>query len=689
MSDANPRKRGQGRGKRRTDAGPRTGPSSRGRRSRPPRRDSARPAESAAAHEAPSPEAPAPEPGPTLPGDRGVPEGHIESDGTGFIGDAPLPDRRGTEPGDPVAGSPADAAGAAEPRATEDAARATRATGETARATRAGGAASRTTGTVTATAQRTAQSAPPRGTPRPRLSQSAVQRLRKALLAVATVDGVALALIIGVAIIGVTVTGAGFTPLPATIASMWMLLNMAPFGYGGTDLSLVPAVPAMLLFAAVAWRVRRVVADRIGIQEVRTLAAVFVAVPVALTVTAWLMLWDASGVLRVDAPSFLQSVASTVVLHGAALLTGFGPRLLRALLRRRKLPEWPLGSLRLAVEYVGGLWVAGVAVTLASLVWHHDAVRETLAIADSPGAAAALVLLSLAYLPNVAFGAAGILAGAPANVGVAEAGLFAVTPGTLPPLPTLAAMPQSHVSPFFGVLLIVPVAIALWRVTVYVRNRAMSRPYVEVVVAALFAAVLVAVLALLLGGEAGQYGWSGVSWWFAAVMASVWFVVPGAVAVVALTGVPSRSLADEASPASAAEADDAGGAEEPAEPEDAGETEGTEDTEESGEAEGTEASEETGDAEEAEGVEESAEAEGSEGAAEAPKAAEVDAESGAGEYAGDDEAPAVDVDADAEAEAEAESEVDAEPLPEPSDAPGPADAAEDGDSEADVGKQRG
>ena len=85
--------------------------------------------------------------------------------------------------------------------------------------------------------------------------------------------------------------------------------------------------------------------------------------------------------------------------------------------------------------------------------------------------------------------------------------------------------------------------------TVYVRTRASERPYAEVVVAGLMVAVLVAVLALLLGGV-GQYGWSGVSWWFAAVMASVWFVVPGAVAVVALTGVP-RSLADEGTAAAA------------------------------------------------------------------------------------------------------------------------------------------
>ena len=635
--------------------------------------------------DAASPDATTPDTGSTVPGDRANPTDHIETGDSGFIGDAPLPDGEGADLGDPATGS-GTAAGTESGSGTGSRAGTVPDTGAAGETRSAGAASPASSSTTTATAPRTSQSVPPRGTPRPRLSQSAMQRLRKALLAVATVDGVALALIVGIAIIAVTVTGAGFTPLPATIASMWMLLNLAPFGFGGTDLSLVPAVPAMLLFLAVAWRVRRVVADRIGIQEVRTLAATFIVVPAALTVTAWLMLWDASGVLRINAPDFLQAVASTIVLHGGALIAGFGSRLLRALLRRRKLPEWPLGSLRLAAEYVGWLWAAGVVATVISLVWHHGAVRETMGIADSPGAGAALVLLSLGYLPNVAFGAAGILTGAPANVGVAEAGLFAVTPGTLPPLPTLAAMPQSHLGPFFGVLLVVPVAIALWRVTVYVRTRASERPYAEVVVAGLMVAVLVAVLALLLGGEVGQYGWSGVSWWFAAVMASVWFVVPGAVAVVALTGVPSRSLADEGTAAAAtgAEADDDEAAEDEGADADAAEPEA-----EAADAGAAEAEVET----EAAAADETE----SENAVEAEAVEEAEAVDESVIVAG----PGAETEVAADPAEPVHPTPDTTDTPDPQDSPNTPDAAaaqdspdtpdagDDGDADPDVGKQRG
>src|SRR5699024_4194422 len=100
VSDANPRKRGQGRGKRRTDSGPRTGPSSRGRRSRPPRRDAARSADSAAPMDAASPDATTPDTCPTVPGDRANPTYHIETGDSGFIGDAPLPDGEGADLGD-------------------------------------------------------------------------------------------------------------------------------------------------------------------------------------------------------------------------------------------------------------------------------------------------------------------------------------------------------------------------------------------------------------------------------------------------------------------------------------------------------------------------------------------------------------------------------------------------------------
>lgn len=523
--------------------------------------------------------------------------------------------------------------------------------------------------------------APRAGDPRPAEATARAARIRRFLLAAAGVHGVALLLIISVALIGVAVAGAGFTPLPATIASSWMLLNLAPFEFGGTDLGLVPALPSMALFAAVAWRIRREVSGPVSIRDVRTMAAVFLGVPVALTVVAWLMLWDASGVLRIEAPFFPAAIASTVVIHAAALVAGMGPRLTRALLRRRAWPEWPLASLRLAASYVGWLWAAGAVAVGVSLIWHHASVRETLGIADGAGALTGLLLLSLAYLPNIAFAAAGILVGAPANVGVAEAGLFAVSPGTLPPLPTLAAMPQSHLSPAFGVLLAVPVAIAVWCVHRHLKKGESDRPYVEVVLAAVIAGVLVAMLALLMGGELGQYGRSGVNWWFAGVLASVWLAVPGAVVAVMVAGLPGAGPVEAPAlerddvdvPAETADADEGAREDEDAdddiddaegEASDADDESESDDSEDADDSDEPEASDEPDDADEAE-EEETAETEEADAVADVADAAS-DSAAGADtvvdESAGDVVKPEDDADPDADADG-GDPEPDADEAP--------------------------
>lgn len=367
------------------------------------------------------------------------------------------------------------------------------------------------------------------------------RRVRRFALAVAGAHGVAVLFVISLALIGIIVMGAGITPLPATIASLWMMFNVAPFGYNGTDLGLIPLLPAMLMVAFIAWRVRREVADRISLRDVRALAGSFLATPLVITLIAWLMLIDASRVLpRVNVPNFAEALLSTLLIHCTALGIGMGQRLIRALLRRRKWPEWLLSSARIATRYIMWLWAAGAVVLVISLIWHHQLFRDAYVITANASEAAALSALSALYIPNVAFVASGILVGAPANIGAAEAGLFAVTPGTMPPLPILAAFPQSHLSVAFGALLLIPAGIAVAVVIQFLKKNTVERPYAVVVVAALWAGVLAAALAWLSGGVVGVYGWSGTSVWLTGLLVSMWLAVPGAVVAIAMTGFPRR-----------------------------------------------------------------------------------------------------------------------------------------------------
>lgn len=365
-------------------------------------------------------------------------------------------------------------------------------------------------------------------------------RARRFGLSVAGSYGVVLLFIISVALIGVIVSGAGMSPLPASIASMWMIFNLAPFRFNGTTLGLTPALPAVLMALFIAWRVRREVADRISIKDVRALVGAYLGTPIVLTVIAWLMLYDASKVFpRIQTPSFGLAIAAALLVNLVALVLGMGQRLLRALLLRRKLPEWLLGSARLAGSYVAWLWLVGVVVTLVSLIWHRELLAETFAITDTVGESVAVSGLSLLYLPNVAFGAVGVLVGGKSTFGPAEAGLFAVHPAQLPPLPILAAMPQSLVHWAFGVLIVLPPAVAAWRVVAFLKKSAPKQPYLVVVLAAVWSIVFLMGLAWLLGGEVGIFGWAGASWWLTGLLGSMWLVVPGAIVVVAMTGVPS------------------------------------------------------------------------------------------------------------------------------------------------------
>lgn len=373
-------------------------------------------------------------------------------------------------------------------------------------------------------------------------------RARHFGLSVIGADGSVVLAAVVLAVLGVVIAGAGFVVVPASIASIWMLFNLGGIGYNGTILSLLPALPAMLMVAFIAWRVRREVAGRVSIRDVRALVGTYLVVPMLLTFIAWLMLVDASNVLqRLKVPNLAMALGSTLVLHATAIVIGMGQRLIRALLRRRSWPEWLILSGRLAAKYVLWLGIAGLLVSLISLGWHFGTFREAYAITDSFSDKVLLTLLSIAYLPNIALGAVGVLVGAPVNMGPAEVTLFTVTPGILPPLPALAAMPQSHVSSAFGVLLVVPVIVAVVCVLRLLRSVRIDRPYIVVVTGAAMAGVFTALLALVFSGEVGIYGWTGPSWWLTALLSSVWMAAPGAIVVAATMGLPTRAD-DEAEP---------------------------------------------------------------------------------------------------------------------------------------------
>ncbi len=365
-------------------------------------------------------------------------------------------------------------------------------------------------------------------------------------LAALTVYGAIALAVVTLAVIGVTIAGGGIRPFPATVASIWLTLHAAPFKYSGTTVTMAPLLPALILVALVAWRIRREVGGRITIRQVRALALSYLVVPLVMMLIAWLMLWDASGQLKIGLPNFWLTMLTTVLVASSAIVIGMGGRLWRALLRWRGLPDWPVTAAKLAARFTVWLLALGLLLTLLALVAQLDDVLAAFEIANGPGATAALVGLCLLYLPNMAVFGAGVLCGIPVQFGAAEVSVFATVPGQLPPMPLLAALPQSELPVFAAGLLLIPASVAVWQTRNYLRDSVGYYAYREVVAAAFLTGVGFCVLGFLASGSVGVYGTSGVQAGLLGFVTSLWLALPGAAMVVALYGFGSRGRGVEA-----------------------------------------------------------------------------------------------------------------------------------------------
>lgn len=465
--------------------------------------------------------------------------------------------------------------------------------------------------------------------------------------AVTLAVAIALAVLIGI--------GETFTAVPAMVGSFWMVANLAPVGFTGAQLGIVPLLPAALIVLVHSRRIRRTCGTQITVRNIRVFAVLAVVVPMVLTVLAWLALWDASHVFAVTPPNLAVALLSTALLNGFVFVVGLGPKIWRALLLRRGLPTWPVEATRLAGSFVRWMLAAGLVVTLVQLLLNMSVVADAYSIAPDAWGKLGLSVLSVLYLPNLAVGASGILMGSEMHVGDASASLFAVTNANLPPLPALAAVPHSGL-PLGELFLVVPALVAL----VIVYRFFAARTFVESpVFTALGAGVASGIVGLLVslaaGGTLGVYGSAGPLLWLTPLVFACWIVVPALVVfawvsrrgarVTETAGGDTEDIEDtsavdtaedgthereredfqepEPEPQTDAEgAEDAEGAQNATEPEEPGAGDGTDDTEDDGDTEDDPtASDETAvpDAEDAEDAED---ADGSNAAEEAASAEE-------------------------------------------------------------------
>ena len=390
-------------------------------------------------------------------------------------------------------------------------------------------------------------------------------RIRRMLITAAVPNVVIVLIIMAIALGGLMLAGSPMAWWYTIVAEAWMVFNLAPVSAADVNISFLPALPALILAVVVAVRVRSAVKHKVSVKDLLTLLACVLGVPVVFTIIAWLMLWDAGKVYDVSPPNLAQALLRVIVLHLAAMASGMGWRLWRALAKRYGVPRPLVDATQIALRYLTYLAIGASAVF--AVVFLVNVSRQGEMMNDYPTISglgiAGLVLLSVLYIPNAIVSTAAVLVGSEFSVGEGSVSLFSAHLVPLPPLPITGGIPAS--APSWAVaLLIVPLGAALY--SLYKKRPSFQ----DVLVATVASAVIMLVACYLVSGVLGYYGATGPQLWTAAGLTALWLAVVGCavaagfafVAWRAARTAPGASPADEYADEPAAVADEA-----PTEPE--------------------------------------------------------------------------------------------------------------------------
>ena len=390
-------------------------------------------------------------------------------------------------------------------------------------------------------------------------------RIRRMLITAAVPNVVIVLIIMAIALGGLMLTGSPMAWWYTIVAEAWMVFNLAPVSAADVHISFLPALPALILAAVVAVRVRSAVKHKVSVKDLLTLLACVLGVPVVFTIIAWLMLWDAGKVYDVSPPNLAQALLRVIVLHLAAMAAGMGWRLWRALAKRYGVPRPLVDATQIALRYLAYLAIGAAAVF--AVVFLVNVSRQGEMMNDYPTISglgiAGLVLLSVLYIPNAIVSTAAVLVGSEFSVGEGSVSLFSAHLVPLPPLPITGGIPAS--APSWAVaLLIVPLGAAIY--SLYKKRPSFQ----DVLVATVASAVIMLVACYLVSGDLGYYGSTGPQLWTAAGLTSLWMAVVGCavaagfafVAWRAARTAPGAAPTDEYADEPAATADEA-----PTEPE--------------------------------------------------------------------------------------------------------------------------
>lgn len=343
------------------------------------------------------------------------------------------------------------------------------------------------------------------------------RRIRKVGLTLAIPHLVVILSIVAIAVGALLSTSQSIALLPTITATAWLVFHAAPVAGDGVVLASVPLLPALITFALSARQVRVSVRKRFSIIDLLMIFVWSLVTPLLFTVVALLMLADAQTVYPVTVPPIGSVMFSVALVHLLAFVFGLGPKAWRALARRYGIPQSILEGVVIGAKTLLWLCLAAVIVAVIFLVvgWGRQAEIMAAYPQASGRGRLALVMLSLAYIPNIIVGVGGVLLGSEYQFGAGSVSLFETHLVPLPPLPVMGMVPPTSAS-WAWIGLFIPVAVII---VVMLR----MRPSPVMTLSAGFTAwVLTAVAAYLSGGQVGAYSNTGLPVLWTASLALIW-----------------------------------------------------------------------------------------------------------------------------------------------------------------------
>ena len=361
-------------------------------------------------------------------------------------------------------------------------------------------------------------------------------RIRRMLITAAVPNVVIVLIIMAIALGGLMLAGSPMAWWYTIVAESWMVFNLAPVSAAEVHMSFLPALPALILAAVVAVRVRNAVKHKVSVKDLLILLSCVLGVPVVFSIIAWLMLWDAGKVYDVSPPNLAQALLRVIVLHLAAMAAGMGSRLWRALAKRYGVPRQIVDATQIALRYLGYLAI-GAAVVFA-VVFLLNISRQGEMMDEYPTVSglgvAGLVLVSLLYIPNAIVSTAAVVVGSEFSIGEGSVSLFSAHLVPLPPLPITGGIPASAPS-WAVVLLVVPLGAAIYALY-------KKRPsFQDALVATVASAVVMFIACYLVSGGLGYYGATGPNLWTAAGLTALWMAVVGSAVAAGFSFVAWRA----------------------------------------------------------------------------------------------------------------------------------------------------